>query len=363
MKVGILSDTHDIATNILEAVIGDLINRGVAMFIHCGDINEQHVKGDLCQGMPVVCVLTKAQKFDSRFEFSPDRWRFTRPGSIENRIVNLGPFKIYAGHERSMDVLRDPDKLAKFIQEIEDVCDGVRYIFTGHTHQQFLIQRGLITWINPGAVCDGSDGYEFALIDTDKKEVIFTRIPQTKIFANPSTVGIISDTGNISQLDQYFWLQAAQEFHERDAKIIIHCGNIWLGDIGHPQWRDFEVYYYLLADQKNISDVPANWHLIPLEKPIVDVCGHRFCVEYDLGLDFFKRSEYQSIQFARELSQKYHHVDFVLCGFINDPLYEEGADVTIINPGNTRNNRNFATICLPRREITFSTVRLNHGGY
>ncbi|MFA4871707.1 MAG: hypothetical protein WC610_01455 [Patescibacteria group bacterium] len=73
-------------------------------------------------------------------------------------------------------------------------------------------------------------------------------------------------------------------------------------------------------------------------------------------------SEYQGIQFARKLSKQFHRVDFVLCGLINEPLYEEGEEITIINPGNARNNRHFVTICLPRREITFGTVRLGNDG-
>ncbi|MFA4871708.1 MAG: metallophosphoesterase family protein [Patescibacteria group bacterium] len=278
MKIGILSDTHDITDNVLSAVIDDLNRRGIGLFVHAGDIELRHINGDLFCGKPVVCVLTRQQKFDSRFEFSPANWRFTRPGSIENRIVNLGPFKICAGHERSMDMLRDPAKLTTFIQGIYDVCDGVRYIFTGHTHQQFLIQRGLMTWVNPGGVCDGSDGYEFALVDSENNEVVFTRIPKTKITATPSTVGIITDTSNISQLDEYFWHQMAREFEQRDARTIIHCGNIWPGDIGNSAFSKFEVYYYFLPEQENPKEIPENWHPVLLEKPVVDVCAHRFYV-------------------------------------------------------------------------------------
>lgn len=204
MKIGVISDTHDISADIIRDVVADLKNRGAQIICHCGDIESQHVGAGLFCELPVVCALTRQQRFNSLFEFPPFHWRYTRSGETSERIVNLGRFKIYVGHERSMEVFRDNAKMGEFLMEINHVCDGVRYIFTGHTHHQFLVQQGLVTWINPGAICDGFNGYEYSLVDTDAREVVFARIPSTKLVGASETVGILSDTGNISQLDEFF---------------------------------------------------------------------------------------------------------------------------------------------------------------
>lgn len=117
--------------------------------------------------------------------------------------------------------------------------------------------------------------------------------------------------------------------------------------------------YYNLQGKKPPENQAENWHIINPQEPIIEVCGHLFYVQYDLGIDVSNSSEYQSHLLVKNIARKFAKADFILCGLIASPLYEELQETAIINPGDARNNRHFVTICLPRTEITFGTVRLN----
>lgn len=380
MLLGVMGDTHDVDQSIVKKVVEDLKMRGAQVIIHTGDIEKQHLSADLFCGLPVVCVLTRQQQFDCNFSFPPAGWTYTRPGNsmiseknkaqeamentiasklaIANRIVNLGEVVIYAGHERSNDVLMNSAKFNEFINILNQVYDGVKFIFTGHTHHQFLIQRSGFSWINPGAVWPLFFDYEYALVNTSNNEVIFTRLPRTTINARPQTVGIVSDTGNISERDGQFWQQLAVEFHERDVSMVIIDGGFRPADIGRPELADFQVFYNLLPTIEDRLEKPANWHFIPNDNPILEICSHYFLIQHKLGIDLDGKTEVEMVKFIREQSQKYQHIDIVICGGIHDALFEEQQEVMIINPGDARNHRKFVTICFPRCEVTFSSVRL-----
>jgi predicted phosphodiesterase len=286
--------------------------------------------------------------------------------NIAGRLVNLGSIIAYVGHERSHDVLIDKARFNEFLQRLNQVCDGVSLICTGHTHHPFLVQRDHVNWINPGAVMvmpstvTPGDGYNYALYNSANNEVVFCRIPVVQSSHKPLTVGIIADTDNISQLDDRFWSQLAKEFSERGAETIIMCGNHWGGDIGRPEFDGFNVYFNMLPHQADIGSVPSNWHRINPDFPVVDVMGFKLMVKYNFGDGLSQEAEYGSLQAAKELSHEYnnHHIDFVLCGQSQDALFEEGEGIIILCPGDSRNRRKFATVCLPRKEITFGAVRV-----
>lgn len=380
MLLGIMGDTHDVDASIIKKVAEDLKMRGAEIIVHTGDIEKQHLSIDLFCGLPVVCVLTRQQQFDVNFSFPPPGWTFTRPGNsmiserdksqevlentiasklaIANRIINLGSVVIYAGHERSNDVLMNAVKFNEFINILNQVYDGVKFIFTGHTHHQFLIQRNGFSWINPGAVLPLFFDHEYALVDTVKNEIIFTRLPQTKVDVRPQTVGIISDTGNISDRDGQFWQQLAIEFHERDVSTVIIDGGFRPNDIGRPELADFQVFYNLLPTVADNPSKPGNWHLIPNDNPVLEICSHYFLIQHKLGIDLDGKTEVEMVRYVREQSKKYQHIDIVICGGIHDALFEEQQEVMIINPGDARNHRKFVTICFPRCEATYSSVRL-----
>ena len=356
MILGVLSDTHDINDDVIRCVVEEFKQRDVDIIIHCGDIEPKHFNAELFGNMPVICALIEEQRYHEGFTFSPAGWAITKP---KDRVVNLGQFKVYVGHKRSWDFLIGSEaNFEKIINEISINHDGVRWMFAGHTHHQIYKQGTPCSFVNPGAIQDGVDGHGFAIVNTDRKEVVFSRIPLVTATLSPLTVGIISDTGNISHLDEKFWEKLADEFKERGVCSVIHCGNIWLGDIGRPELSDFKVYYYLLANQEGPDIVPENWTLISRNCPIVEIGGYRFFVQYDLGVDFFEQSEAQMSHSVRQLSKKYQPIEYVICGLIHDALFAEGQEVKIINSGDARNRRKFVTICLPRNEITFGFVRL-----
>lgn len=380
MLLGIMGDTHDVDQDIVKKVVDDLKKRGAQVIVHTGDIEKQHLSADLFSSLPVVCVLTNQQQFDKDFSFPPSGWTFTRPGNsmismpdkaqnvmeniiasklaIANRIVNLGPVVIYAGHERSTDVLMNGSKFNEFIEILNQVYEGVRLVFTGHTHHQFLIQRNGVSWINPGAVCPLFFEHEYALVNTDNNEIIFTRLPLTKSNIKAQTVGLVSDTGNISDRDEQFWSQLAVEFKERDVSIVVIDGGFRPSDIGRIELSDFQVFYNHLPIQGEIHHKPDNWHRISEDNPVLELCGHYFLIQHNLGIDLDGKTEVEMVKFVRQQSQKYQHIDIVVCGGIHDALFEEQQEVMIINPGDARNHRKFATICFPRCEVTFSSVRL-----
>lgn len=375
-----MGDTHDVDQSIVQKVAADLKTRGAQVIIHTGDIEKQHLNVDLFCGLPVVCVLTEQQQFSADFTFPPAGWTYTRPGdsminrrdrnqgliednianklAIANRIVNLGEVIIYAGHKRSIDILMNGDKFNEFVNIINEVYNGIKFIFTGHTHHQFLVQRDGFSWINPGAVVPSFFDYEYALVDTNKTEIVFTRLPRTASNIKPQTVGIISDTGNISERDNQFWQQLRVEFHERDVSIVIIDGSLSPSDIGRGELSDFQVFYNLLTTIEDSKSKPDNWHLIPNDNPILEIYSHYFLIQHNLGIDLDGKTEVEMIKFIREQSQKYQHIDIVICGGIHDALFEEQQEVMIINPGDARNHRKFVTICFPRCEVTFSSVRL-----
>ena len=351
MILGILSDTHNIDDAIIKRIVAEFKQRGVTIIIHCGDIESQHFNSELYGNLPVVCALTGEQPYDQQFTFAPAQWALTNP---DHRIVNLGPFKVYVGHKRAFDFLISTEmEFEKIIGRISTDHDNVRWIFAGHTHHQIYKQSMNCGFINPGAVLEGFDGHEFAIVNCEKKEVVFSRIPLAAGTGAPFTIGIISDTGNISQLDPSFWSSLADEFVERDVSIVLHGGNIQLSDIGRQELSRFQVYFHLLKYQKKPKDIPENWHLVTTDKPIVEIEGYRFYMQYDLGAEFLNKSEAQLFQSVKLLNKEHQHIDFVICGLIHGALFVEGQEAKIIYPGDARNQRKFTTVCLPRNEITF----------
>lgn len=406
MKYGIVSDSHKVEDENLLRVTDDLIGRGAEMFIHAGDLDLKHKELRFFGGLPVACALTRDQHpaINPDFVTAPAGWHFTMPAMLEpsrsvisdevtrqaleklglipedasirqrlsynniaNRVVIWGKTKIYLGHERSHDVLADRALFLDFLKDIDQVSDGVTLICTGHTHFAFLVQSGRKTWINPGAVMVlpesimPGDAHSYALYDSSNGEVVFCRIPVVKYDLDPITVGVIADTDNVATLDTGYWAKLAREFHDRGTSVIIMCGNHWGGDIGRPEFSGFDVHYNILPHQQSLpGSVPSNWHRINPDFPIVEINGFKLLVDYDFGMGLSEQEEYGSLTMAAEMSKKYrnHHVDFLLCGQSQDALYEEGDSIAILCPGNSRNRRKFATICLPRREVTFGAVRI-----
>ena len=350
---GVISDTHEDKMNALSHIMAEFRKRNVEAIIHAGDIEPKHLKPELFNNLPVICALVESQIEKPEFSKPPKGWIFTRPGK---RVFNFCNNVIYVGHKRAFEFLTGSEAdLINTLNMIRRDHDFVRWLFSGHTHHQVYKKGHLINFVNPGAVESSFEGYEFAVINTETDEIVFSRILKTEPLKERFAVGVISDSLNISDLDNAFWENLADEFRKYDIKHIIHCGNLAESDIGREELKDFEVYYNLRSDQKNLN-APKNWHLIPGNQPVVEINGYRFYVQLDLGADLLEQSEYDMHKLCLKLRRTYHGISFVLCGFTNDAFYEEGEQVRIINPGDIVKGRNYAVISLPRVEITFSHV-------
>lgn len=357
MIIGALSDTHKIRKEKIEAVMEEFRNRGAKLLIHCGDIGAMHLDPDLFLNLPVICALTEDQVGSPRFKSAPPNWRFTVPG---NRIVDLeDDTRMYVGHKMSFEFLTGAEeKLMQRIQELRKDYDGLRYVLSGHTHHQIFSQTPLTNFVNPGAVCDSFDGYEFCVINTGDNEVVFSRVMKTNPVIKPFSVGIISDSANISKMDPGFWKKLREEFDKRNVGWVVHCGNMNTDDIGRPE-LDGLVVHYNLHPRQNKSKRAPGWYLIGEEgHPVIEIEGYRFWIWHDLGGQLLEKSELDMQKICAGLRLHYPDLAFLLCGFTNNAFLEEGGQIRIINPGDAIRDRNFATVCLPRAEITFGHVPL-----
>ena len=393
MIIGILGDTHDCSdADIVSIVNEEFLPRKVDVIIHTGDIEKQHLKPELFAHLPVVCVLTKAQTLDPDFSFPPPNWIFVRAsyapdppefiGNFSDPLANekiaqlielwerykihcrLVPISLkkesvmaYCGHERSFDVFHNPQKVADFFSEVNQVYDGVRLATTGHTHHQFVYRHDNITWVNPGSVIySWSHTKEFAVVYTNNWEVVLGRLSKSEAKISPVTVGIVSDTGNVDDLDSGFWSRLSGEFDKRGVSKVICCGDFRPQDIGRPEFSHFEVYYYLLSGYSDNNYKPNNWHLLSPHDPLVEIGGHRFYVQHEIGPEYANFSEIESNRAFKGMVHKYQHLDFIVAGLVPGTIFQETDSYAFINPGNARNHRCFATICLPRLEYTVSTI-------
>jgi len=372
MKLGILSDTHRDRMNAIPYIIKKFKENKVDLIIHCGDIQEEHMKPKLFGDIPVVCALTDEQveacaQEDCNKEIPfcnpPVGWTLTHPNE---RIVDLGPQKnggkAYVGHKRSFEILMgSEEKLMKTLYLIRKKNDSVRYLFSGHTHHQIFMESGLIHFINPGAVEDAmgiAGGYEYAIIDTKKGKTIYSRIPASVSTAPTLKVAVISDSLYISEKDKNFWKKLADVFVEEKVSHIIHCGNISLDDIGRAELENFKVRYALRKDQF-FDKKCENWEQIDKEERIVDINGYRFYVQWDLSPELIGKSEMGMHMLALKIQKKHPEIRFILSGFTHNAFYEESENLIFLNPGAVIQRRRYAIIELPLYKITFGKILNN----
>jgi len=356
---GVISDTHkEDNMNAIPHIMEVFKKKGVNTIIHCGDIEPCHLRPELFLNLSVVCALTEGQVDKPEFSAPPRDWRFTVPGK---RIQLVDGVLIYLGHKLSHDVRTNHEsKFKKTLDIIRRDHDGLRAVFAGHTHHQIFIQDDLVNFINPGAVQDSYDGYEYAIIDTDRGEITFGRISKTRPAKKSFSIGVISDSLNISDIDTEIWHKFVQEMKDRGINHIIHCGNIALHDIGRKELDNFRVYCNLRPDQLSKKpSCPKNWKLIDPTNPVIEINDYRFCVQLDLGATLIEKSEFDAQKLSLDLRRKYPEISFILYGFTKDAFMEEGDQVRIISPGDLVKGRNFATITLPTTEITFSHVPID----
>lgn len=362
MRMGIMSDTHFDRKNAMAHIMQEFRKRESEVVLHCGDIRKEHLSPELFLNFPVYCALNQEEAENPAFRVPPSNWRFTLPsnptGDPANRILDINGTRVYLGHKRAFDYLFGSErKLFEVIEAARRTHDGLRWYFSGHTHHQIYMQGKLTNFVNPGAVEGALDGnYEFATIDTDTEEIVFSRILNTKPIIPDFSIGIVSDSLNISKMDPLFWGKLKNEFLRRGVGYVIHCGNIAKEDIGKEEMEPFTVFCNLRKDQEAPKYLPENWRVISKKNPVVEINGYRFYVQLDLGAKLLDLSEVDMGKLSARIRRTYPETTFALCGFTNNAFYEEGEEINIINPGDIRSDRNFCVLCLPRKEITFGHV-------
>lgn len=370
MKLGIVSDTHNDRMNALPYIMQEFDKAKVEIVIHCGDISPAHVKAELFNNLPVICALNEKNPKAEEFNNPPKHWHFTYPcdppEDPKNRIVDLadlglGMGKFYVGHKRSFDFLiKSKRYLEETLQKIRKDQDGVRWLFSGHVHHQTYAQGRLISYVNPGAVEDSFDGYEYAIIDTASDQIIFSRILAKKPIRESLNIGIISDSADISDFDPEFWQQLANVLKQHQVTHLIVIGNIDLKDIGKEALEDFQVYVNLLPSQRlEAPGGSANWHILTQDEPIVQINGYKFLIDYGFGRTMLGKSEEDLLDIELEKRIEHPRLNYILFGLTNEGFYEEGEQLRYINPGDINRDRNFVVISLPKNEITFGHVPLD----
>lgn len=370
MIIGAMADTHLDKRGAIPYIVKDMAARGAKLIIHAGDMMPQHFSAPLFQNLPVIIALTDEQVNEEKKmypEKPPLGWVYTDP---KNRIQYIfdsqGQIvaKAYIGHKRAFEVLfNSVEKLWETLYTIRRDHDLVRYMFSGHTHHQIYMKNRLIDFINPGAVEDAygvAGGYEYALIDTENGEVIFTRIPATKNLKRRLKLAVISDTLDISEIDPDFWKKLAEEFSRSQVTDIVICGNLNPEDIGKEELQNFDVW--LNSNNGEIrSALPNNWNQLPKPDPknlitYFYIGPYEFCINFDLGLQLDSKSERDLNTISLEAKKDHPNLRFMFFGGSHEAFYEEGQNLLLLDPGDVISDRSYATIDLPRIEITFGSV-------
>jgi len=367
MKIGMLSDTHNVKGNDLQRVMAAFKEAGVEIIFHCGDIYAQDLDPKKFLELPVYCALVDKQPEDPAFRFPPRGWTFTE--NKKSRIIYVNGEPYYVGHKRSFRLLNSTE--TEFLQNLNELrrdTDGLREVCSGHIHFQYYDQTGVVDHINPGAVTDALSGrIEFAIFDSETNETSFCQLYRTNPIIEDRTIAVISDSLRISLLDPAFWKCLATELAKRNVTDVIHCGNIAISDIGKPELDAFQVHYNLKDDQKydipKSQKIPDNWHLVgdnEKKEPVVEINGYRFCVQLNLSLQITQKTTTQIWTIRQELREQYSDLDFILCGFTHNCLLMGGYQPYIINPGDIIDDRNFATLTFGKKiKITFGHVPLD----
>jgi len=367
MIIGVLSDTHEDKMKALQYIVRkEFLPRGVELIIHCGDIIPEHVDAALFGNLPVICALTDEQESDCAEGKAdtlcpgaePPGWRFTRPGK---RIVQIGKISAYVGHKLSYDYWKaSKGEIYTKMYEIRKDHNNVRYLFAGHMHHQTLIESPLISFINPGATegaFGDAGGYEFAIVDTETGEIIFSRIKYPMPIKKPLKLGVISDSFDVSEMNPSFWGKLAEKFRKAEVTHVIHCGNISADDVGLKELSDFQVFYYLRPEQERKPVQPDNWVLIPVDPPIVEINGYRFLVDLTLSRKLLGKSEAETYSITSGILKANPETNFILTGFTQNAFLDEMQNIVVINPGDIKNDQDYTIIDLPRYEITFGRIQ------
>ncbi len=164
MIIGIISDTHDNAANLLKAV--EAFNKNnVELVIHCGDWVSPFMPG-FCKELNCKIISVFGNNEGDIFRLLNKNNKI----EFDNKIVELefDNKKIIVYHGDSKPLLNS-------------LVDSENYdvVFSGHTHVPFIKNKGKTLHVNPGSTCGVvesklTDKKTIAIYDTktNKAEIV-----------------------------------------------------------------------------------------------------------------------------------------------------------------------------------------------
>jgi uncharacterized protein len=168
MKIGIISDTHDNARKLLEAI--DVFNKnGVELVIHCGDWVSPFMP-DFCKRLncKIISVFgnNEGDKVRFRERLIKNNWNIELNDGVKELNLDGKNIAVYHGQDK------------KFLKGLFD-SQKYEVILSGHNHVPVIENINGVLHINPGSilgVCDSklTDEYTIAIYETgdNKAEII-----------------------------------------------------------------------------------------------------------------------------------------------------------------------------------------------
>lgn len=162
MKIGILSDTHN-ELNRTQVAINQLIETGVEILIHCGDLSSPEIVA-LCSIRPFYFVFGN---HDS------DTVPYLTRAAEQHGSHCLG-----WGGELTVAEKRIAVVHGHLTMDLKPLLDTEPdYLLSGHSHIAGDWMQGSIRRINPGALFRAEE-YSVAVLDLSTDKVEFFSIPE-----------------------------------------------------------------------------------------------------------------------------------------------------------------------------------------
>lgn len=160
MKIGILSDTHNIKSTTLAAL--EMFRQaGITRLFHCGDITTEATLS-LFEGWDVTFVWGNGDLEKPSLEAAARALGLALPTAQAQVVIDGYPIAVLHGHEGLNGVIRSGQ---------------YRYVFHGHSHQRRDEWVGPTRVINPGALGGARrESRSVAILDVATDDLRFIEI-------------------------------------------------------------------------------------------------------------------------------------------------------------------------------------------
>jgi len=165
MKIGILSDTHNL-TNHIRAALAVFEKEGITRLFHCGDITTEETLA-LFTGWDITFVWGNMALAQPSLPAAARQFDLRPPVPLVRVTLDGASITALHGHERLSSLINSP------------LPDGIArgYVLHGHTHQRRDERCGPIRVINPGALGGTRrESRSVAILDVAADELRFVEI-------------------------------------------------------------------------------------------------------------------------------------------------------------------------------------------